>query len=73
VSSVLLFALCLVFFSFARMGLIYLGAALALNACFCGRRYRDGAARSRSVAWEIFRFSIYYLGLLVTAAADVLF
>jgi hypothetical protein len=44
-----------------------------LNACFCGGRYRYGAARSRA-SLGIFKFSIYYLGLLFTAAAaDVLF
>ena len=37
--SFLLFAMCLVFFSVGRMGLLYLAAALVLNAVFIGRSH----------------------------------
>ena len=71
--SLLLFALCLAFFSVGRMGLVYLGSALVLNAAFIGwaiRLYRRPEPR---IAWGLFRYSIYYLGLLfAAAAADVL-
>jgi protoheme IX farnesyltransferase len=71
--SLLLFASCLVFFSVARMGLIYLGAALALNAVFLWWAVSLWRRPLPRVAWAMFRFSIYYLGLLFTAtAADVL-
>jgi protoheme IX farnesyltransferase len=71
--SLLLFALCLVFFSVARMGLIYLGTALALNAILLGWAVSLWRRPVPRVAWGMFKFSIYYLGLLFTAAAaDVL-
>jgi heme o synthase len=71
--SLLLFALCLVFFSVARMGLIYLGTALALNAILLGWAVSLWRRPAPRVAWGMFKFSIYYLGLLFTAAAaDVL-
>ncbi|HVM35268.1 MAG TPA: heme o synthase [Actinomycetota bacterium] len=67
--SFLLLALCLAFFSVARMGLVYLGAAVILNAGFIGlaiRLYRHPEPR---VAWDLFKFSIYYLALLFASAA----
>lgn len=67
--SFMLLALCLALFSVARLGWIYLAAAVALNAVFIGiavRLYRDTTAR---VAWLLFRFSIYYLALLFAAMA----
>jgi heme o synthase len=71
--ALLLLAMCLVFFSVGKMGLIYLGTALALNAgfiLFAVRLYRRPEPR---VAWGLFRYSIYYLGLLfVSAAVDQL-
>ncbi len=71
--SFLLFAMCLALFSVARMGLIYLGAAVALNALFITmavKLYRDPNTKR---AWGLFRFSILYLALLFAAiAADVL-
>lgn len=71
--SVLLFALCFVFFSVGRMGAIYLVATLALNALFIGWAVRLWRRPSPRVAWGLFRYSIYYLGLLFVAiAADVL-
>jgi protoheme IX farnesyltransferase len=71
--SVLLFALCFVLFSVARMGAIYLVATLALNALFIGWAVRLWRRPSPRVAWGLFRYSIYYLGLLFAAiAVDVL-
>jgi protoheme IX farnesyltransferase len=67
--SLLLLAMCLAFFSVARMGVVYLSAALVLNAVFIGwavRLYRRPEPRT---AWGMFRFSIYYLALLFAAAA----
>ena len=69
----LLAAVSLAFFSVAKMGLIYLGAAILLNAVFVAwawRLHRDPTTRR---AWGMFRFSIYYLALLFFAmAADQL-
>jgi heme o synthase len=59
----------LVFFSLARMGVVYLASALALNGVFiywAVRVWRDPAPR---VAWSLFRFSISYLALLFAAMA----
>jgi heme o synthase len=67
--SILLFALCLVFFSVARMGAIYLTAALVLNALFLGWAVRLWRKPSPRMAWGLFRYSIYYLGLLFAAMA----
>jgi protoheme IX farnesyltransferase len=71
--SLMLFAMCLAFFSLAKMGLIYLAAALILNAIFVGWAVKLWKNPSTRTAWGMFRFSIYYLALLFTAAAvDVL-
>jgi protoheme IX farnesyltransferase len=71
--SFLLLAMSLIFFSVAKMGVVYLASALALNGAFIYwaiRVWRDPAPR---VAWSMFRFSIYYLALLFAAmAADQL-
>jgi len=67
--SFLLLAMSLVFFSVARMGMIYLASAVALNAVFIWyavKLYRTPKAR---VAWGMFRFSIYYLALLFASMA----
>jgi protoheme IX farnesyltransferase len=67
--SFLLLAMSLIFFSVARMGLVYLTSALVLNGIFIYwalRVRRDPAPR---VAWSLFRFSIYYLALLFAAMA----
>jgi heme o synthase len=67
--SFLLLAMSLIFFSVARMGLVYLTCALVLNGIFIYwalRVRRDPAPR---VAWSLFRFSIYYLALLFAAMA----
>jgi heme o synthase len=67
--SFLLLAVCLAFFSVGRMGLIYLTAALVLNACFIGLAVRLQRRPEPRIAWDLFRFSIYYLALLFAAAA----
>ncbi|MDQ3957030.1 MAG: heme o synthase [Actinomycetota bacterium] len=67
--SFLLLAMCLVFFSVGKMGMIYLASALVLNAVFvygAVRLYRNTVP---TVAWWLFRFSIYYLALLFAAMA----
>lgn len=67
--SLLLFAMCLAFFAVAQMGIVYLVAALILNAIFIGwslRLFRHPTPKS---AWGLFRFSIYYLALLFGAMA----
>jgi heme o synthase len=67
--SFLLLAMSLVFFSVARMGIVYLTSALILNGTFiywAVRVWRDPAPRA---AWSLFRFSIYYLALLFAAMA----
>ena len=65
----MLFAMCLAFFGIAQMGLLYLGAALVLNAAFIWwafKVYRNPSARR---AWGMFRLSIYYLALLFLSMA----
>jgi heme o synthase len=67
--SFLMLAMSLVFFSVGRMGAIYLASALVLNAIFiygAVRLYRNTVP---TVAWWLFRFSIYYLALLFGAMA----
>jgi protoheme IX farnesyltransferase len=67
--SFLLLAMCLVFFSLGRMGIVYLSSAIGLNTAFiylAVKLYRNPTPR---IAWTLFKFSIYYLGLLFTAAA----
>jgi protoheme IX farnesyltransferase len=71
--SLMLFAMCLAFFSLAKMGFIFLAAALILNGIFVGWAIKLWRNPSTRTAWGLFRFSIYYLALLFTAAAaDVL-
>lgn len=67
--SFMLFAMCLVFFSVGRMGMIYLGSALALNAIFIGWAIKLRRKPTTRSAWGLFRFSIYYLALLFGAMA----
>jgi protoheme IX farnesyltransferase len=67
--ALLLLAMCLAFFSVARMGLLYLVASLILNAGFIAmavRLYRRPEVR---LAWGLFKYSIYYLALLFASAA----
>jgi heme o synthase len=71
--ALLLFAMCLAFFSVARMGLLFLGSAVALNAVFIALSVRVRKDPTTSAAWTLFRFSILYLALLFGAmAADQL-
>jgi heme o synthase len=71
--SLLLLAMCLILFSVARMGFIYLGAALVLNALFIAGALRLRRDPTTARAWSLFRYSISYLALLFAAmAADQL-
>ena len=67
--SLLLLAMCLAFFSVGRMGMIYLSSALVLNAAFIYLAIRLWRRPEPRVAWDLFRFSLYYLALLFAAAA----
>jgi protoheme IX farnesyltransferase len=67
--SFLLMAMSLVFFSVARMGVVYLASALTLNGVFIYWAVRVWRDQSPRVAWSLFRFSIYYLALLFAAMA----
>ena len=76
---VLLVAISLVLFAVARMGLIYLVAAVVLGAIFLWQAYRlwrVGSSRPRAVPSEatpgaiaLYRYSISYLTLLFLAVA----
>jgi protoheme IX farnesyltransferase len=67
--SILLLAMSLVFFSVAKMGVIYLASALVLNGIFVYGAVRLCRNTVPTVAWWLFRFSIYYLALLFAAMA----
>ena len=67
--SLLLLAMCLLFFSVARMGQIYLGAAVALNGAFIATALRLRRSPTTANAWRLFRLSIPYLALLFAAMA----
>ena len=67
--ALLLFAMCLAFFSVGRMGLFYLGSAIALNSVFVWHAVRLYRRPEPRVAWALFRYSIYFLALLFAAAA----
>ena len=66
-------AMCLAFFSTAKMGAIYLVTAVVLNVAFIYsaiKLYRDPTPKR---AWGLFKFSITFLTLLFAAMAfDVL-
>jgi protoheme IX farnesyltransferase len=67
--SLLMLAASLAFFGVARMGVIYLAAALVLNGAIIAwavKLWREPTSRR---AWGLFRFSIYYLALLFGAMA----
>ena len=71
--SFLQLAMCLALFSVARLGWIYLSVALVLNAIFIGLALQLRRTPQVRIAWDLFRFSIYFLALLFAAmAADVL-
>jgi protoheme IX farnesyltransferase len=69
--TVLLVAVSLVFFAVARMGLVYLVAALVLGAAFLwqsGRLAREGTVDGTTAgAIRLYKFSITYLTLLFLA------
>jgi protoheme IX farnesyltransferase len=72
--TVLMVAISLVLWAVARMGAIYLGAALVLGAIFLWQAYglwRRGASEEASTAGAIrlYRYSISYLTLLFLAVA----
>ncbi len=72
--TILLVAISLVFFAVARMGLIYLAAAVGLGAVFLWRSWilwRQGTSPEASTAQAIrlYRYSISYLSLLFLAVA----
>ena len=71
--ALILFAMCLAFFSLAQLGIVFLVATIVLNANFLAfaiKLWRQPTPRN---AWSLFRYSIYYLALLFgAAAADVL-
>ena len=67
-------AITLVLFAVARMGAIYLGAAVVLGAIFLWQAYglwRRGASEEASTAGAIrlYKYSISYLSLLFLAVA----
>jgi protoheme IX farnesyltransferase len=70
--TVLLVAISLVFFAVARMGMVYLVAAIVLGAVFLWRAYalwRQNASPAGSLAQAIrlYKYSISYLTLLFVA------
>jgi protoheme IX farnesyltransferase len=72
--TILLVALTIVFGIVARMGVLYLAAALILGATFLWRAYilwRQGSApeASTGVAIRLYRYSITYLAVLFAAVA----
>ena len=72
--ALLLFAASLAFFSVARMGWLYLAAALVLGAMFVAKAVALQRRPTVAGAWSLFRFSIHYLALLFAAmAVDQLF
>jgi len=72
--AILMVAISLVLWAVARMGAIYLGAALILGAIFLWQAYglwRRGSSEEASTAGAIrlYRYSISYLSLLFLAVA----
>jgi protoheme IX farnesyltransferase len=67
--SILLLAMSLAFFAVAKMGIIYLVAALVLNGIFIGWAFKLWRNPNPKSAWGLFRFSIYHLALLFGAMA----
>lgn len=65
----LLFAMCLVLFSVAHLGMIYLGSAAVLNGIFIWHAVRLYRKPQPRIAWGLFKYSIYYLALLFIAMA----
>ena len=72
--SLLLVAISLVLFAVARMGVIYLAAAVVLGSAFLWQAYvlwRQGTSPEASTAQAIrlYKYSISYLSLLFLAVA----
>jgi protoheme IX farnesyltransferase len=72
--TILMVAISLVLFAVARMGPVYLVAAVVLGAIFLAQAYRlwrRGASEEESTAGAIrlYRYSISYLTLLFAAIA----
>ena len=67
--SLLQLAMCLVFFSVGRMGLIYLGSATVLNALFILEAVKLYMEPEPKRAWSLFKYSIYFLTLLFASMA----
>ena len=67
--SVMLLAMCMIFFSLAKMGIIFLVSSLVLNGIFIAQSLRLRRKPETRAAWGLFRFSIYYLALLFGAMA----
>ena len=72
--TVLLVAISLILFAVAKMGLIYLGAAVALGAVFLWQAYRlwrvgTSPEASTTGAIRLYKYSITYLTLLFLAVA----
>jgi len=67
--SLLLLAMCLAFFSVGRMGMVYLTSALILNGAFIYYAVHLWRKPEPRIAWNLFRFSLYYLALLFASAA----
>jgi protoheme IX farnesyltransferase len=72
--TILLFAISLILWAVARMGAIYLVAAIVLGAIFLRQAYllwRQGTSPERSTAQAIrlYKYSITYLSLLMLAVA----
>jgi protoheme IX farnesyltransferase len=71
--SLQLFAVSLLLFPAARMGLVYLGAAVVLGGVLVGHAIRVLRDSGNRAAMGLFKYSITYLGLLFAAvAADTL-
>ena len=67
--SFLLLAMCLIFFSVAKMGVIFFVSMLVLNGIFIVQSLRLKRRPATRAAWGLFRFSIYYLALLFGSMA----
>ena len=67
--TVVLWAISLAFWPVGHMGLIYLGAALALGATFTGKALVLARSHAPDSAMRLFTFSITYITLLFAAMA----
>jgi protoheme IX farnesyltransferase len=67
--SLQLFAVSLLLLPAARMGPIYLGAAVVLGGVLVGHAVRVVRDNGNAAAMALFRYSITYLGLLFAAVA----